>query len=91
MSVLPPSFCRASVAERIETWVLKPVVAPQLRLNTTALRLPDGDETVWEISFPHMSPQPPRAERQKKRAINWSERLMQPNEQAKRMAVGQSA
>jgi hypothetical protein len=48
----------SSLAETMETWVLKFVVAPQSLRKTTAFIAPEGDATDCKISFPHMFPHP---------------------------------
>lgn len=58
MKMLPPWFGSCWFDRRIETWVLKPTVAPQLRWNVTAFIRPEGEVTDWEISFSQMKPQP---------------------------------
>jgi len=57
-STFPPSFGSESVALMRDTWVLKPVVAPQPLWNTTALSFPDGEAVLPVISFSQPWSQP---------------------------------
>lgn len=62
--VFPLSFGRCSDPRKTEAWVLQSVVAPQSRMKTTALWVPDGDATLVTVSFEQSSPQPPRTAEQ---------------------------
>jgi hypothetical protein len=46
MKQFPATFRSLARRGKIETWVLKSVVAPQSRSKVTALRLPSGETTV---------------------------------------------
>jgi len=65
MNVLPPSSARTSLLRKMETWVLKPVVAPQFLEKTTALNAPDGEAMVCKGTFSHALPQPARSDAKK--------------------------
>ena len=65
MNVLPPSSGSGSLAGRIETWVLKPVVVPQFLKKTTAFNASDGEEIVCETTFSQTLPQPARSDAKK--------------------------
>lgn len=62
IKVLPPSLGKDSSTCSTETWVLKPVVAPQFLENTIALNFPEGELMVCTISLPQEPPHPLRNE-----------------------------
>lgn len=61
MNTFPPSLGSCLPTDTIEICVLNPVVAPQLRLNTTAECWPEGEGTAYSISLLQRSLQPPTA------------------------------
>ena len=62
MKALPDSVGNASPRFKIVPWVLKPVVAPQVRENRTIFFVPSGDVTSEIGSLEHSLPKQPARE-----------------------------